>query len=85
MTVSEAASQRGVSAAMVYSAITRGLLPRRYDRGHLVVRETDLMEWGRTRRVGGRAGSPSVLTTAEPLAKRSGGGGLVEKKPAPRS
>ena len=45
LTVEEAATCRGVSRTMIYAAIARRKLPRRYQRGHLVVREADLLAW----------------------------------------
>ncbi len=53
-TVNEAAQAKGVSRTAIYSAIARQKLPRRYSKGHIVVREADLLEWQASKATGGR-------------------------------
>jgi predicted DNA-binding transcriptional regulator AlpA len=54
LTVSEAAQRKGVSAKAIYAAIARKRLPRRYSKGNLVVRESDLVAWEASKSAGGR-------------------------------
>jgi predicted DNA-binding transcriptional regulator AlpA len=52
--IETAASRVGLSPQSVYAAISRQSLPRRYSRGHLVVRETELLAWHAAKSKGGR-------------------------------
>lgn len=54
LNIDQAAARRGVSRTAIYSAITRKRLPRRYHRGSLVVRESDLEAWKQNKEKGGR-------------------------------
>ena len=54
LTVSQAAQRKGVSTKAIYAAIARKRLPRRYAKGNLVVRESDLVAWEASKSVGGR-------------------------------
>lgn len=53
-TVQEAAEVRGISPKAIYAAIASERIPRLYDQGNLVVRETDLVRWDSLKKRSGR-------------------------------
>jgi len=54
LTVNEAAEAQGLSPKAIYAAMATKRLPRRYHRGNLVVRESDLAVWESLKRKSGR-------------------------------
>lgn len=60
LTVTEAAQLKEVSRTAIYAAIVRKRLPRRYSRGSLVVRETDILKWESHKKKSGRPKGQSM-------------------------
>ena len=52
--IAQAAERVGISTKALYAALARGSVPRRYSKGNLVVRESELLAWREQKSRGGR-------------------------------